>query len=295
MRNFIIRISAFAKAQKPDFAVIPQNGIELITTNGLPTATLERAYLDAIDGHGQESLFFGEPRDNRETDIDRSNYLISRLNVSKENGNAIIVTDYCTSKAKVTNPIESNLDLGYISFAADDRNLRTLPKYPEVLTGENTNDINTISEAQNHLYLLNYSRFSSKSEFLENISSTNYDMIIMDAFFNDMPFTADEINQLKSKQNGGKRQVISYMSIGEAEDYRYYWNADWEFNAPDWLGEENGRWPGNYKVEYWNTEWQDLIIGSQDTYLGKILEAGFDGVYQDLVDAFNHLVLSHNV
>ena len=30
--------------------------------------------------------------------------------------------------------------------------------------------------------------------------------------------------ELKIKDNGGKRIVIAYLSIGEAEDYRYYWN-----------------------------------------------------------------------
>ena len=32
-----------------------------------------------------------------------------------------------------------------------------------------------------------------------------------------------EISQIKSS---GKK-VISYMSIGEAEDYRYYWDSTW--------------------------------------------------------------------
>ena len=32
------------------------------------------------------------------------------------------------------------------------------------------------------------------------------------------------IEELKIKNNGGKRLVITYLSIGEAEDYRFYWN-----------------------------------------------------------------------
>ena len=34
MRDFVIGISQYAKAKTPGFAVIPQNGIELITANG---------------------------------------------------------------------------------------------------------------------------------------------------------------------------------------------------------------------------------------------------------------------
>jgi len=29
------------------------------------------------------------------------------------------------------------------------------------------------------------------------------------------------------------------MSIGEAEDYRYYWKEEWRTNPPMWVGEEH--------------------------------------------------------
>ena len=44
----------------------------------------------------------------------------------------------------------------------------------------------------------------------------------MDLFRLEKTYTAAEILELKTKHNGGKRLVICYMSIGEAEDYRYY-------------------------------------------------------------------------
>jgi len=94
--------------------------------------------------------------------------------------------------------------------------------------------------------------------------------------------------QLKKKANGGKRLVICYMSIGEAEDYRYYWNADWVNNPPEWLDGENPDWPGNYKVKYWHTDWQNIIYGNNSSYLKKILDAGFDGVYLDIIEAFEY-------
>ena len=80
--------------------------------------------------------------------------------------------------------------------------------------------------------------------------------------------------------------MISYMSIGESEDYRYYWQANWSTNKPEWLDAENPDWPGNFKVKYWNPEWQSIIYGNDGSYLKKILDAGFDGVYLDIIDAF---------
>ena len=98
----------------------------------------------------------------------------------------------------------------------------------------------------------------------------------------------EKINTLKTKNNGGKRLVISYMSIGEAEDYRYYWKSGWDINPPVWLADENPYWLGNYKVRYWIKEWQDIIFGSESSYLKKIIDAGFDGVYLDIIDAFEY-------
>ena len=80
--------------------------------------------------------------------------------------------------------------------------------------------------------------------------------------------------------------MIAYLSIGEAEDYRYYWQPEWKENPPAWLLDENPNWPGNHKVYYWDPEWQAIIYGNHSSYLAKILAAGFDGVYLDLIDAY---------
>ncbi|MEA1946772.1 MAG: MJ1477/TM1410 family putative glycoside hydrolase [Thermodesulfobacteriota bacterium] len=76
---------------------------------------------------------------------------------------------------------------------------------------------------------------------------------------------------------------ICYLSIGEAEEYRYYWRPEWK-KTPKWLGKENPDWEENYKVKYWHPEWQAIIF----SYLDKIIEQGFSGVYLDIVDGFEY-------
>ncbi len=78
------------------------------------------------------------------------------------------------------------------------------------------------------------------------------------------------------------------MSIGEAEDYRYYWKSTWNSNPPSWVERENPDWEGNYKIRYWDPRWKAIISGNDDSYLKKILDAGFDGVYLDIIDAFEY-------
>lgn len=95
-----------------------------------------------------------------------------------------------------------------------------------------------------------------------------------------------ELAMLKVKPDGGRRIVLAYLSIGEAEDYRYYWDAEWSRTMPGWVGPENPEWKGNYRVRFWEGDWQDIIYRGAGSYLDKIVAAGFDGVYLDRIDAF---------
>ena len=289
MREFVIGISEYSKELHPAFLVIPQNGIELVTNNGEEEGKPESAYLQAIDGNGQEDLYYGYEEDDMATPAQESEYLEGFLNISLQAGNTILVTDYCSTVSHMERSYSESMSNGYISFAADDRELNRIPAYPSPIHQENDRSVSSLAEVSNFLYLINPEDFSTKAEFIAAIKATNYDLLIMDLFFNDnTEFSAEEINALKEKANGGSRFVISYMSIGEAEDYRYYWQPDWQTDKPSWLEGENPDWPGNYKVKYWEKDWQKIIFGNESSYLKKILDADFDGVYLDIIDAYEY-------
>jgi len=288
MRNFVQGISQYAKNIDNDFIIIPQNGPELVTTDGNEDSDPKTEYLIAIDGVGREDLFYGYDNDNEATPTSDSEYMIAFLDICEQNGVEVLTTDYCCDHGKMDDSYSKNEEQGYISFAAPDRELNLIPDYPSSTYNENSNDINSLADAKNFLYLLNPANFSSKQEFIDEVNETNYDVIIMDMFLDDIEFTSTEINQLKLKNNGGKRLLISYMSIGEAEDYRYYWNDSWSVGTPSWIEAENPDWEGNYKVKYWESEWQDIIYGNNNSYLKKIIDANFDGVYLDIIDAFEY-------
>lgn len=290
MRNFVIGISQYAKLNHSDFIIIPQNGIELVTDDGNETGNPHSAYLAAIDGNGQEDLFYGYDNDDQATKVSDNTYLRAFLDISRNAGNTILVTDYCSTHTKMDNSYSQNHTQNFVSFAADHRELNNIPAYPSQIYAENSQVIASLGDTKNFLYLINPENYPTKTDFINAVTATNYDLLIMDLFFNDgvTQFTSDEITQLKNKANGGKRLVISYMSIGEVEDYRYYWQSSWSNNKPTWMAGENPDWPGNYKVWYWEKEWQDIIFGNNSSYLKKILDANFDGVYLDIIDAFNY-------
>ena len=289
MRQFVIGISQYSKNINPNFNIVPQNGIELVSTNGENTGEPSTDYLNAIDGNGQEDLFYGYDNDDQETPVETVNYLKNLLNISKNSGNVILSTDYCSTTTKMNNSYVANNNSGYVSFAANQRELNNIPNVPAIIYQENSNVVTNLSQIKNFLYLINPINFTTKTNFINAVTATNYDLLIMDLYFHDGTiFTASEILQLKNKANGGKRILLSYMSIGEAEDYRYYWQTSWNTTKPTWLNSVNPNWPGNYKVQYWNSEWQSIIYGNDNSYVKKIIDAGFEGVYLDIIDAFEY-------
>ena len=287
MRQFVIDLSQYSKSVKPQFKIIPQNGIQLSTIDGEINSVPSRKYINAIDGISQEGLFYGYENDDLATPQSISTHFKSYLDVFKNHGKTILITDYCTSALNVTNSYISNDQLGFVSFSANQRYLTSIPTFPNPIFNENNTTVNDLSNVKNFMLLLNFENFSSKANFISAITATNYDLVVMDLYFrNRTEFTISEINQIRNKANGGKRLVFSYVSIGEAEEYRYYWQPNWNTTPPTWLDAENPNWSGNYKVRYWEPEWQQIIFGNDASYVKKIINSGFDGVYLDLVDAF---------
>jgi len=111
----------------------------------------------------------------------------------------------------------------------------------------------------------------------EDLLNLNAKYLVID--INDAQLTLAEINELKKSS-----VVLSYLSIGEAENYRDYWQEDWKVGSPPFIDEENPQWEGNYKVKYWDPEWQEIIL----TKVKEIKAQGYDGVYLDIIDAYGY-------
>jgi cysteinyl-tRNA synthetase, unknown class len=289
MRLFVQGLSGWARLQDPDFIVIPQNGQDLVYGQPISSNIAAADYLAAIDGIGREDLWYGYEKDDQATPGADNAAIRAPLDLARDSGVTILVTDYCSTPSKMDDAYTQNAANGYVGFAAPERELNVIPSYPATLTGLNADTIRSLAEVRNFLYLINPDQFASKQAFIQAVTATNYDLVLMDLFWtDDSPFSAAEVQQLRAKANGGQRLLVSYMSIGEAEDYRYYWDKDWKLGNPDWLGKENSNWKGNYKVHFWESGWQDIIYGNGSSYLQKILDAGFDGAYLDIIDAFEY-------
>jgi cysteinyl-tRNA synthetase len=289
MRQFVIGIADYARSFDSDFIVIPQNGQDLCVTGLSADGALALDYIQHIDGQGREELYYGfDNNDDQPTPPAETAVWKPYLDRLHDAGVRILVTDYCSSPALVNNSYAWNQAAGFLSFAADSRDLNTIPALPEAPWASNSNAVTSLEDAQNFLYLINPDQYTSKTALLADVAQTNYDVIIMDAYFDEWPFTPEDLNTIRTKADGGQRLLIAYMSIGEAEDYRPYWNTTWSASPPSWLNAANPEWPGNYKVNYWETEWQNIIYGNNASYTHQLIASGFDGAYLDLIDAYEY-------
>lgn len=126
------------------------------------------------------------------------------------------------------------------------------------------------------------------------VARSAHELVVLDATMSRQlryvrDYTREEISTAQARPDGGKRTVLAYLSIGEAERYRPYWDRAWQEHGgtPPWLGPVNPKWVENYPVRFWDADWQRRIFGSPAASLDRIIDQGFDGVYFDRADVFS--------
>lgn len=121
-----------------------------------------------------------------------------------------------------------------------------------------------------YLYQLQKATYSS-------LAAQNFKIGVVDC--DDAQLTSAQVATLRSS---GKT-LFSYLSIGEAEEYRDYWiKGNWGTQKPGFVLAENQDWEGNYRVKFWDTSWQKIMV-DKAVLLAK---TGYSGMYLDIVDAY---------
>ncbi|HHO56058.1 MAG TPA: hypothetical protein ENK21_06685 [Trueperaceae bacterium] len=143
-----------------------------------------------------------------------------------------------------------------------------------------------IEEVDNWFYYLG---FDDLEKNYKAILASDYDLVVIEPVFtekNNLDYDISKfVNALHNKKD---RLVVAYIDIGQAEEWRSYWQADWVLGNPEWIvATDPDGWEGNYPVAYWYKDWQDIFLNPKTGYLQKLLDAGFDGVYLDWIEAYS--------
>jgi cysteinyl-tRNA synthetase len=134
---------------------------------------------------------------------------------------------------------------------------------------------------------------------VEALAGTHYDMLVVEptaTIKGDEDFDMDGMVETL-KESGAmsfdKKLVVAYVDIGEAEEYRTYWQDDWvaptsadcsSTASPNFiLRADPDGWSENYPVAYWDDRWLDIMKG----VFTEVANAGFDGAYLDWVEAYD--------
>lgn len=282
------QLGVYVRGQRPSFLLVGNGStglLEVMEEN--PEENVARL-IRALDGFFMESRFYGGYEENGEkavrNDAETEEFLAAMLRNPLLAGKQVFILDYVKGK-KIRHVQELGAAEGDIADGGD-RLLDVIPDRRPM--NENANSVMQLRQVKNFLVLLNPGRYKTRESYIKALSETNYDLLIVDLYYGDRPLTTEETARLKRKENGGQRLLLSYMSVGEAADYRTYWQPAWSNKRPHWLAEPNPEWSGSYKARYWSKEWHDILYGSPDAYIDRIMAAGFDGAFLDVMDAWQY-------
>ncbi len=101
-----------------------------------------------------------------------------------------------------------------------------------------------------------------------------YDLLILEA---------EGVGDLSAADKKG-RLCVGYMSVGEAENTRWFWP---DLKSKPWVLDVNPDWPDSRLVDVRSKEWQDLVV---DVIAANLIAAGYDGFILDNVDTAEALL-----
>jgi cysteinyl-tRNA synthetase len=111
------------------------------------------------------------------------------------------------------------------------------------------------------------------------IAASNADVVVVD------PDHAGSAARFRTKPGGGRRAVLAYLSIGEAERGRPYWKSCCSGGSPSWLTGRTQGWAGNYIVKFWEPGWKAIVASRVRSFMAQ----GYDGLYLDRVDTYENV------
>ncbi|MCR5756944.1 MAG: endo alpha-1,4 polygalactosaminidase [Selenomonas sp.] len=277
----------YAHKRNPHFQLLANGGSSLYLPIDGNTSENVGKMLQAVDGQLAESVYYGfNMEDGAPTPPEENAFFLQTLDAAREGGLPIFVLDYVKDADQAAQASKKSLAKGYIPLATPYRNLDHLPPYPA--SPIHNQDVTCLNDVKNYMILLTPDKFSSPADYLASLQATDYDMLIIDLYAGSDFLTPAEVEKLKYKANGGRRLVLAYMSVGEAETYRKYWQSTWKKEPPVWLDNPNADWQDNYRVKFWLPGWKHILYGSPHSYLDEILAAGFDGAFLDVIDVYQY-------
>lgn len=296
MRQNLIMLIDYARAQKPNFQVIVHESPELLSkgsweynldgynevrakgklaqdptflNNELfkninldpPAGSLAQKYRDKINGLALNNLFCSPQ--NEEKFAQTSHF-------------KIISFDYCRSTDDFNQAISQAVANQAIIYGFTNLENAFTDIKNQPIINESAENITQVLPAQNILVVDDDSTYESKEALINDLRDTGFDIIVIPSqFHREVAYSLDEIYSLKFKKNGAQRIVLAELNVSEANPDEYYWKKYWQAGNPSWLVEPSTTTKDSLIAAYWKPEWQQII----SRHMKDIVKSDFDGVF----------------
>ena len=134
----------------------------------------------------------------------------------------------------------------------------------------NTASIDTITRVNNFMIIKNYSNFNTKARFLLSAKNLQYDLLIIEPYYNKGHyFTASDIEFMKYKKGNklNRRLVYAYLNLAHINPESKFYNENLVVDGT---------------VQYWSDEWKHMMYGQgEGSMIDYILKTGYDGIFVD--------------
>ena len=302
MRDNVVALAEFAKAENKNFEIIAHEGEELLHKS------LWEYHLDGYNEARRKGINADDPvflahLKQTEPDLAYSasaeNYgrHLSGIAVNnrfcgsrklsphiKEHGLKIISIDSCSSEAELDEAIMNSAGFGSLlyAFVKPETAFRKIKKQP--IINENARNIYKVADAANISFFIDDSLYDDKERFLQDIRDSNYDIVVIEPFFRHRePLSREDVDSLKFKKNGAKRLIFAKMNVSEANCRDYYWRNGWQIDKTPWLARASFTDSDAVITEYWNENWKKV----SGLYFKGIVDSGYDGAF--LTGLENHV------
>jgi cysteinyl-tRNA synthetase, unknown class len=129
----------------------------------------------------------------------------------------------------------------------------------------------------------------------ERLAKSPYDLLVVEPTLTIKGSERFDAKGLVTRLKAAKpsRLVVAYVDIGEAEKFRVYWEKAWvrptrrTRGSPDFLlAPDPDGWQDDISIAFWDPRWQSNWLGEKGL-IQQIMNAGFDGLYLDWVEAYS--------
>ncbi len=298
LRSFVQGIAQYARSLNPGFLVVARDAGELIIKRGVQDDRViqpARTFMRSIDGIMMDGVFAGYRTFGTPPSEEIQAQMFRRIERAQRNGLAVMVQDYTSGRENIDTILRQGRERGLVINVSESLPGQTtgLPRYPLRPNGENPNNIISMRDVRNYLYLTDPGAFGRQDQFALTIRNTNHDLVIVEPFSGREPLSRQAVETLKYKKLGARRLVFAKMDIGTVSSYHYYWQPGWAEGTPGWIDAPFPGDPDRYFAEYWNPGWQQVIFGNPNSFVFGLVRQGYDGV---LIEGLrNYLAFEGNV